>query len=606
MAAQTAELTRRDEELRQQAERLKQAEQVVADQRQQMEEAHAMWNQERQLAETNAGQARTEIDELKQALTRQAAELLRQVPDLESRAQAALDRTMQGRESLRSQLVELHTYARQSQEDIDKVRAQVQDEVERLRQQEATLNRAKAEHRHAVASFRQQLVEWQSRFSGMKQALSQGESRIERREKDIETTSQELARQALELEVKEREVVERRDEMHRHLDDMREWYRRKLRELVQSRNAERNGQAVENTDEADISPMPVRFEEQSRDRSGDSARQDDSIILSIQDELDPADRKLGELLQSLELVDGDTLIALWSEARRQHRPLRQVLLAGSYLTLYQLALIESDNLSGLVLGRFRIIDRLQSTLREAIYRAHDPNLELGTCVLRQLGEAEVNDAVRPDEYRQRFGAARDLAHPNVAATLEVLEINGRPAVVQEWLTGLSGSEFPAAAGSPGVWYRLLAQAALGLHTAHQAGLYHGRLTAESLVLTREGVLKITGLGEPPWLHGSGRHNEPIAEDDLRALGQIVLSWSQLAPKRKGKKGVPDGLLGLLRGLGADTGDSVPSALFPSMAALLEDIDHVSGEVPADGVAWQKLLEHVAENAGDAALARQSA
>ena len=49
------------------------------------------------------------------------------------------------------------------------------------------------------------------------------------------------------------------------------------------------------------------------------------------DELDPADRKLGELLQSLELVDAQTLSALWAESRRQHRPLRQVLLAGGYL-----------------------------------------------------------------------------------------------------------------------------------------------------------------------------------------------------------------------------------------------------------------------------------
>ena len=53
------------------------------------------------------------------------------------------------------------------------------------------------------------------------------------------------------------------------------------------------------------------------------------------------------------------------------------------------------------------------------------------------------DAVRPDEYRQRFGAARDLAHPNVAATYEVLDVNGRPAVVQEWLHGLPGGDWPS-------------------------------------------------------------------------------------------------------------------------------------------------------------------
>src|SRR5262249_11907251 len=157
-----------------------------------------------------------------------------------------------------------------------------------------------------------------------------------------------------------------------------------------------------------------------------------------------------------------------------------------YLTLYQLALIESGNLSGLILGRFRVIDRLLSTPREAVYRVFDPQLgkesaETGTCLLRHLGEVEMLDAVRPDEYRQRFRAARDLAHPTVAATLEVLEINGRPAVVQEWLHGLSGGEWPAAVSVPGVWHRLMMQAALGLHAAHTAGLTHGRLTANSFL-----------------------------------------------------------------------------------------------------------------------------
>ncbi len=621
-----AELARRDEDLRLQADRLRQAEQTVVEQRKQLEEAHAQWNQERQSAATTDNQARAEIDELKQALAREASELFRQVPDMESRAQAALERTTQARESLRAQLAELHSYAKQSQEDLDKVRGQVQGEIERLRQQETELNRARAEHRHAVASFRQQLVEWQSRFSGMKQALSQGESRVERREKDVETTQQQLARQAEELQAKEREVVERRDEMHRHLNDMREWYRKKLRELVQSRNAERAARMTDDSEEPDIIPLSsMRQASASAESQSEIRNPKSEIILSIQDELDPADRKLGELLQSLELVDPDTLIALWNEARRQHRPLRQVLLAGNYLTLYQLALIESGNLGGLVLGRFRVIDRLQSTPREAIYRVFDPNLEvastlrgealarhgvpslqMGNCLLRHLGEMEMSDAVRPDEYRQRFGAARDLAHPNIAATLEVLEINRRPAVVQEWLSGLSGSDFPAAAGAPAVWCRLLAQAAFGMHAAHQAGLIHGRLTADSLVLTREGVLKITGLGEPPWLHSPQQRGEATAEDDLRALGQIVFGWSQLAPKRKGKKGLPEGLLGLLRGLGVETDGAAAATLYPSMAALLDEIDRVADQVPPDGPSWQKLLQHVAENSGDAPLLRQSA
>jgi trichohyalin len=265
-----------------------------------------------------------------------------------------------------------------------------------------------------------------------------------------------------------------------------------------------------------------------------------------------------------------------------------------------------------MLGRFRVIDRMLSTPREAIYRVFDPQLrgqDDGTCLLRHLGEAEMLDAVRPDEYRQRFGAARDLAHPNVAATCEVLDVNGRPAVVQEWLHGLPGGEWPAAVGSPGVWHRLLMQAALGLHAAHSAGLTHGRLTADSFVLTRPGVVKLSGIGEPPWLHPGGADRDASPEEDLRLLGQVAHGWMHAGARRRAvrPKPFPAGLLGVLRSLGVSHADgAVPMGVYPSTAALLEDLDRVSSEVPADQGAWDKLLAYVAENAGDGIVLRQSA
>ena len=65
----------------------------------------------------------------------------------------------------------------------------------------------------------------------------------------------------------------------------------------------------------------------------------------------------GELLSSLGLVEANTLHALWAEARRQRRSLRQLLLAAGELTLYQVALIEAEypdwhDLAGALLGNF--------------------------------------------------------------------------------------------------------------------------------------------------------------------------------------------------------------------------------------------------------------
>src|SRR5262249_47842198 len=158
-------------------------------------------------------------------------------------------------------------------------------------------------------------------------------------------------------------------------------------------------------------------------------------ILSLTGDVEPADRKLGELLLQLGLVEEETLIPLWNETRRQRRTLRQVLLSSGAITLYQLALIEAGNVEGLVLGPYRVIDRVQATPREVLYRVFDA--ERGApALLRHLAESEMADAVRPDEYRQRFAAAVKAPHPNLAATYAALDINGRPATLQEWVSGL--------------------------------------------------------------------------------------------------------------------------------------------------------------------------
>src|SRR5207302_9118568 len=130
--------------LAQRDERLRAAEETIADQRRQLDEAQARFETERLEAEYRLARAKAEIEELKDALSARTAELLGQMPDLEERAQAALDRTAQAREAMRAQLAELHAYALKSQDDLQNVRTQVQDELGRLRDQEQDLNRARS------------------------------------------------------------------------------------------------------------------------------------------------------------------------------------------------------------------------------------------------------------------------------------------------------------------------------------------------------------------------------------------------------------------------------------------------------------------------------
>jgi chromosome segregation ATPase len=570
---------------------------------------------EQQVIVQTAEQRRVELE----VSQREAQAMQAQWPDLEQKGRTAIERLAEAREQLRVSLAELHAYAKQGRDDLEELRQLAQADADQVRQQDQALNRARDEQRLAVAAFRQHIIEWQGQVAEMKRSLARGEADLERRQAEVDeqarkmsATSERLAKQAEHLEEQERQVVQRREEVEGHLADMREWYRKKLRELALGRR-----------DPPVPAPVPLLLpdltaaggtgaegETVGQGHARGQGHEGERQILALTGDVEPADRQLGDLLRSLELVDADTLSALLVEARRQRRSLRQVLLAGNFLTLYQLALIEAGNLDALVLGPTRVIDRLRATPHETVYRVFDPRRGRDV-MLRHLAETDALDAVRPDEFRQRFAAAGTVQHPHVAAVLEVIDVAGRPAVLQEWLSGVPSNDWPPLAAVPGVWFRLLCQAALGLQTAHDAGLVHGHLHADRILLLPDGTVKLCGFGEPPWLiDRPSDAAEPLPEsltedaaNDLAMLGRIAAGWADAA-RRKGAraKPLPESLQTILARLDPNAGDQrLTSAL-----SLLEALDQAGADVPANGEAWDRLLRHVREHAPADAVLRRSA
>jgi hypothetical protein len=511
--------------------------------------------------------ARKEVATAAADLARRRAEfdaLLGEVPALDAHAAASQERLAAARELLRGHLGELHAFAGQTRQELDAARTALRAEAD-------TLDRQRADHRLAVSEFRQQLLTWQATIAELKQAVGRSETQsaaAERTARDTAEQAAALASQAAALEQERRQVADRRAEVERHLDDMREWYRAKLRELAWRK--------TDSHPEVGSDHSALRIPHSALD-------------------LDPADRQLGEMLRGRGLVDADTLDALWADARRQRKTLRQTLLASGAVTLYQLSLIEAGDLDRLHVGRLRLVDRVRATGREVVYRVSDPDRPEASArglVLRQLADAEADDAVRPDEFRQRFAAAARLASPHLWRTLDVLDVAGRPAAVQEQPDGLPAADWPAEAATPGVWLRLLTEAAAGLSVAHAAGLVHGRLT-ESHVWLSDGTVKLSGVGEPGWLAGGDREGTPA--DDLRALGALADGWARLGgPRKRGRgKPFPDTLLAVVRRLTAPTespmADAPPGATpYPSAEDLLDDLHRLGKLFPCPPDAWQAL------------------
>jgi hypothetical protein len=371
---------------------------------------------------------------------------------------------------------------------------------------------------------------------------------------------------------------------------MREWYRHKLRDLAAGRPIDDSDMPAWETAEGrttgQILPMPSP----------------PSALRLPPSEVDPADQQLGDRLRSRGLVDDAMLQSLWAEARRQRKSLRQTLLASGVVTVFQLALIEAGNLDGLVMGRFRVIDRLRAGQRETLYRVYDPSRPSVDAVLRVLGDGDSRDGIHSAEFLNRFAAAIHANHANLVNTLEVLEISGRPAVLQEAVSGLPSSDWPPLAATPGVWLQLLTEATRGLAHAHSVGLVHGRLAAESFVLTADGTLKVVGLGEPGWLTGaSATIFDPLPAADLRALGRVAFAWSQIGAKRRVGKGkpFPAELAALIRRLeaGAESpmGDIVAlERPFADAAELLRELEALAAQHPCPDEVWAKLLRTIGE------------
>lgn len=441
----------------------------------------------------------------------QIVNLSENIPELMAGAENCLSRLLGARDLLQEHLREFHDYSKVAREELDLVLKDSRDQQNQSQDTESKIIKAREDHRLSIATFKQQLIEWQHNLIGIKLALQTGESELERKQAKFETQTQILQQQSeslskkeLNLREKEGEVLAQTKEVQRHLDDMRAWYRNKIKDLSGTLSSSLTSGYFDNAiNRVDINQV-----------------QRPSLIIET---IEPLDKKLGDQLTSLRLVETDTLLALMTEAKKSRKTLRQALLNGGYLTFYQMALIEAGNINGLMINRFRVIDKLPSTSKEYVFHVFDP-IKKSECILRHLSESELLDPYHPDEFRQRFNAAINFSHENVASTYEVLEIQGRPAVLIEFTQGINQSEWVAIQQKPDVWLNLILQSISGLVSIHGAGLVYGTIHHSSLLITREGFIKWIGVGCPSWLVSKEPLEVYSFKNDVTNLAVEVLQW----------------------------------------------------------------------------------
>lgn len=178
-------------------------------------------------------------------------------------------------------------------------------------------------------------------------------------------------------------------------------------------------------------------------------------------------------------------------------------------------------------GRYELLERIGQGSSGTVYRAREASG-------RDVAIKVLHDAGSDREARARFlreaSIAQRLVHRHIVRTFDAGEVDEVPYLAMELLKGqnlksLASSstlDVPAALD-------LVAQAAIGLHYAHEHGIVHRDVKPANLWVTPEGVVKVLDFGVAK-----------VGESTMSAAGSLVGTVSYMSPEQLTNAGPIDG------------------------------------------------------------------
>ena len=154
------------------------------------------------------------------------------------------------------------------------------------------------------------------------------------------------------------------------------------------------------------------------------------------------------------------------------------------------------NLEGKLLGnRYEIIEKIGSGGMATVYKARDLVLKRFVAI-KILREEYTTD----NEFIKRFNteaeSAASLAHPNIVSVYDVGKEGNLYYIVMELVKGKTLKEIIVEDGRMGwKWsVKIAKQIASALETAHRNNIIHRDIKPHNIIITEEGVAKVTDFG----------------------------------------------------------------------------------------------------------------
>ena len=179
----------------------------------------------------------------------------------------------------------------------------------------------------------------------------------------------------------------------------------------------------------------------------------------------------------------------------------------------------------LIAGRYRLASRLGSGAMGVVWQAHDERLRRTVAIKQlllppRLSESEADEANRRAMREGRITAR--LHHPHAMAVYDVVEHQGQPCLIMEYLASRSLATVLSTQGvlPPEEVASIGSQIASALAAAHKAGIVHRDIKPGNVLLADDGTVKITDFGI----------SHAVGDVTVTATGMLAGTPAYLAPE----------------------------------------------------------------------------
>jgi serine/threonine protein kinase len=147
------------------------------------------------------------------------------------------------------------------------------------------------------------------------------------------------------------------------------------------------------------------------------------------------------------------------------------------------------------LGNYDIVSKIADGGMGTVYKAK--NRTTGEIVaVKVIAPTTAKNPILLQRFEREFLAAKVLDHPNVVKAIDYCGTGPHPFLVMEYVDGESlGQRVERSGAFPeSEAVHIIAQVCEGLQRAHKQGLVHRDVKPDNILVTREGIAKLTDMG----------------------------------------------------------------------------------------------------------------